>query len=844
MSRRNPSSGTTSREGSRRGGAAPQDKSLLSRIYDNPVVQLGENLAGDVKDTVVGLPTGLVMTVKDPLGAGKMIARQTWHTWSPLFEGDFKQFGQQVYDHPLGPLLDVLSIATLGAGGVARAGSALGKTTRGPVTRQLKSGHTENLAAVVPHTKGYHANPFIRARQKTTERAVNGMAGLLPSWFAVDKAIPDEVLKGFNGRDRAEAWRWLRADKYDEASRRHTTAAAGSLAIAGIIKASQRLNQDPAEAARAFVPTIVGSIRDHAHLVKESDLPDSLKREITEADLKKLDAKARREFRRAQREADPTAGKALVVRDPNAPDPDEVVESYGFEVPDDVPNKDATTIDDRYVFVDKDAETKVADFLKSNPKLTPRDLADFLSSKGKYDKGKGLGGKLTTSDWRQAARDANGDFLVARNHAKLLEEAARSTHFLAKLGRGSITAWKWAILGIRPAYAVNNAVGNMFMYFVSQGPAGARGVLDAYRQTRRPEQLQKALSKQERHFFRQSVDWQDRYYMGLHRGFSKDASDMMAGDTVRSPVDGKAAKFKRVAGAGLYDFTHVISDKWLRRATINNILRSHPEVKKLMKQGHHFDDAAATVSQSRAVREAVQQQVNDVLGQYHYLNPTERAIRAVVPFYTWDRAIVRHGAHLYLDKPTTALAMTEIGRSGTEETERILGEIPEFLRGALPLSLIGLPEQVDGRVPILGTSGLNPYSSLDSVIKTGQALTTGNVNVGEVFAGQMNPFITAAIEQTTGQRLLSGSKLPDSATEGGIIANILASTVANLPQSRIIDTAVTGPDGNEDTLYTGDTLQFLYAYLGAPLKAMNLDVAHEMGKRRNKDAEPEKTGRR
>ena len=41
----------------------------------------------------------------------------------------------------------------------------------------------------------------------------------------------------------------------------------------------------------------------------------------------------------------------------------------------------------------------------------------------------------------------------------------------------------------------------------------------------------------------------------------------------------------------------------------------------------HFDDAAASVSQSRAVREHVQNQVNDVLGQYHYLNPTERAIR-------------------------------------------------------------------------------------------------------------------------------------------------------------------------------------------------------------------------
>jgi hypothetical protein len=175
--------------------------------------------------------------------------------------------------------------------------------------------------------------------------------------------------------------------------------------------------------------------------------------------------------------------------------------------------------------------------------------------------------------------------------------------------------------------------------------------------------------------------------------------------------------------------------------------------------------------------------------------------------------------------------MTQVGAMGRETTEQILGEIPDFLRGAIPLSLVGMPEQVDGRVPILGTAGYNPYSSLDSIIKAGQALTTGDVELGEVVAGQANPFLTGTIEQITGTKLLSGARLPESSRQGGLLPNVLAGLIANLPQARIIDTAVTGPDGDENSLYPGDVRQFINAYMGVPSKALNLDVAKAMAER-------------
>lgn len=826
------------------GGGSP-----LTHLFNNPVLKPVQNLLSDVKDTVVGIPTGLVLTVKDPLAVGKALASSEWETWSPLFEGDFKKFGKGVYDHPLAPILDVLAVATLGAGAAAKGAKALsaagveGKVIKSladpTLTRALRSGHTDDIAAVVEHTKGYHKNPFIRARQVTMEKAVNGVAGLLPSWFKVDSAVPAEALRGFSGAERADAWRWLRADKYDEASRRHTTAAASTLAISAIMAASKRLRQDPAAAARAFMPNIVENLKTHAHVVPEDKLPEALRREMTDAEIAKMDRKARAEFRKQQQQAEAAAaGTDLVKYDPKtaAAGQADVVDSYGFPI-DDVEVANATTINPRYVFVHKNAEAATDEFLKRHPNLTPQQLADYLASKGEFSEGKGLAGKLVTSDWRQAARDEHGNFLVARNHAHYLEEAANSVTFLGKLTKSATTAWKWAILGARPAYLVNNAVGNMFMYFVSQGAPGIRGLVDATRQLYRPSEIMKGMSRAERQFYRSSIDWQDKYYLGLHRGFSKDASDLLAGETVRIPfaeLGGKKAKLVRIAGTGLYDVTHVVSDRVLRRAAINTIMRGRPEVQAFMKQGMHFDDAAAAASESRALREAVQNQVNDILGQYHYLNPAERAIRAIVPFYTWDRAIVRHGAHLYLDRPTTAIAMTAMGKQGVETTEQMLGDIPDFLRGALPLSLVGLPESVDGRVPILGTAGFNPYSSLDSVIKAGQVLTTGSdVGAGEVLAGQINPFATALIEQTTGQSLLSGARLPASATAGGILPNVIASVFGNLPQTKLAEAAVEGPQGNDESLYPNDALQFLYAYLGVPAKALNPAAAAQMAARRD-----------
>lgn len=109
-----------------------------------------ENLGGDAVETVVGLGPGLLKTGRDiaydikdrpsrlltlpsaPLTWGtdsrvyrnevKPIAESYKYTYEPLAEGNLGEFGSRLYEHPLGPILDVATLLSGGVGGATKAG--------------------------------------------------------------------------------------------------------------------------------------------------------------------------------------------------------------------------------------------------------------------------------------------------------------------------------------------------------------------------------------------------------------------------------------------------------------------------------------------------------------------------------------------------------------------------------------------------------------------------------------------------------------------------------------------------------------------------------------------------
>lgn len=141
-----------------------EEKRAAAKPEGRSIFGLAENLVHDLGDAVMGIPEGVRTLVgsagsdvAELFGAGDGefelddLAAATWDavkwTYEPLGKGDFKEFGKRVYEHPLGPVLDAFTIATLGAGGVVKGAKVLGDVGEaGSVASRLTGGSVRKLA--------------------------------------------------------------------------------------------------------------------------------------------------------------------------------------------------------------------------------------------------------------------------------------------------------------------------------------------------------------------------------------------------------------------------------------------------------------------------------------------------------------------------------------------------------------------------------------------------------------------------------------------------------------------------------------------------------------------------
>jgi hypothetical protein len=169
-------------------------ESQIGKIFGGVGGFLG-NLGSDVWSATKGLAPGLWR-------AGKAVMYDETHPWS-LFSGGshmerdlvkpqlnyFKeQYGQgnvfkNFYQHPLGPILDVATVASLGAGGVARAGSTLSRAGKiSPESRLATLGSTRGRAPLIPDkdasegvvptqiSRDYSSRPLRKGLQVATDK--------------------------------------------------------------------------------------------------------------------------------------------------------------------------------------------------------------------------------------------------------------------------------------------------------------------------------------------------------------------------------------------------------------------------------------------------------------------------------------------------------------------------------------------------------------------------------------------------------------------------------------------------------------------------------------------------
>lgn len=832
------------------------------------------NLFGDVKDTVVGLPMGAVETVRNPIKSVKAMGGAAWQTWSPLFQGDFAKFGKQVYDHPLAPLLDVATVFTLGTSGAARGASALSKSG-------VQSAKVEKVAGLARPKRVELNDPDpsrglpVQARHlsdRPGRRVMQELGQLGPSWYV--------------GKRNA-----MRFENLTRKADAGMSRALHEAQAAAIMKAGEALSDpDSAPIARAEINAhnylnILrnGGLKGPVTNEEAMRLKATGKFGITKS-ARRLDRQSTLMLRRAdkefqtwntQREQNAEMANALPKIEKELAEANRELarmyrDGYRAVMPAKGRRKEPSANQrmEQEAAPILDVERRVKDLEKRldsahkakaahnkavseieritdwRTQLEDRNFKEFFrqgtgSQEDFIEFNRTLGSRIAARGLQDAARpkvvvdgkwvdDPNRVYVHRVRDVELLgKEAANSASFVGKLYREGTSVWKTIQLGYTPRTVTNNGVGNWLIDAARSNPLDtAIGMSNAIRLTKGSEEAMDAAM---------GITGGTRRSTGFRRNnwVFRNFGDVV-GNTFKQTFADETGKMPSRLRQGLYPLVAKLSDEPVRVSALVTYMRNSPEVKALRKTKDSTGrrpslDQAVTraLKADPGLRERAVNYVDTVAGDYTTMRPWERTVRDIVPFYLWDRHILKTTANIALDTPGRVAIAQRVSNLGIETTEDILGELPEFLRGAIPLGKKG------DRADILLTSSLNPFATISDLAKTAEALTTGGgVGGGSPVFSQLNPFITGPIQAATGRSLLTGGPAP---SYGGVIPSVAVNTLMGFPQARLgkalitPDTAQT--DAGNERLFAADDRSPLTSFLGVPLRNVSLEQAAVIAER-------------
>lgn len=731
-----------------------------------------KNLVHDIGDAARGTPEGIVQLAEHPIRTTEAMGKATWQEWSPLFHGHVGEFGHAFYQHPLAPMLDIMTVFTGGAALAAKTGVALGdaglisadsalyKFSHMPRTMKIEAPSTADATAVGQHalersyTKLLPRNPIYNK----TYRSILGAADAhpaIPDWFG-----SGGVYRRLQRADESAARLALTAQKAHGLA--HAQALDEHLANSLQISAMMQAGKSFAEASKAewknFEQQLFGSwhkdLFDNSHAIPLQEIIDKYHGNL-----------------------------------PHGYGPVRV--GVNFDKP--LFGQYARSVDQFSKHMD------------------------------------GLGKKFVGSDneWSKSFEpfvytDENGVQMVKLAHRQaamdVAKDGAKSTHLLYNLYRYPTAIWKWVMVGASPRTVVDNTVGNWLMYAMRQsGAHGLHGFVEAVRYARGER---KALQ-----MLRETGKMpEDTSYFRHFKGELQ--SNTYGTATLRDPHEGQGL-LSKLYSHSLYPAVHKYADVPVRAASISAYLKGHDLVRGLMKGGMSFHDAADyALTHSPTLRDEAIQHGRTVAGNYLSLSPTEHIIRDTVPFYLWDKHIVMHAANMLRDRPGVVAVGSALGQQGANATRNQLGDIPDWMIGGVPFAF-GQPKSDKGRTQLLNTTGLNPYSSVPDLVDLAQALTTGHTEdkPGDTILGTVNPVIKAFVQQTMGQTATGAPVQP----HGGVIPSMLTDIFNSLrPVQGVREAVGAGPPSSSKSgtprLYKSDLHSILSTIAGFPLQ--QADIAH------------------
>lgn len=768
------------------------------------------NLGQDIAHAATGFFPGLKKLATDPVVAIGDVIDQYRYTYGPAFHGDLGETGERIYENPLGPILDVAALFT---GGAAAAGkSAQIAKAQGLVSAESKVGRLAE----------YSSTPNVRVLQD-----IVGSPSRRDTFASgASAATPRVPILRYGS---SNAWSKFRTQKIDQ-FKTHLSSKGGVFGI------------DPKQ---------IGYER--AYLADVSGAAGAVELWWGKVDRALQNTEGMAPFQRTN-----------TIRG---------MYYHNWEQ-----NLHHAIADNRVALYD--------DFMKGNYN---RQAYEGLVRKGEPLKGqkdgkwwanpdnaevsqafRNLGHRLATKDPMRVHtfRGEDGQKyvpLVNRQTAENLGiESANTANGLVNAYYKGTAVWKAAVLGLVPRFFVNNAIGNSFMYLMDNAGDGAifgmyksrqymkgehkadtelaemvdeagvmrRGgfvemffgdqVAQAFHSSALPTTQSKVRYDRRKHEYEDGID-------------PRTPSQQMRGETaVKENIITRAAQ-------PLLRFASKHAERNLRVAVIMLRTRKLPqhkaEVARLKKmfpkwtEEKIFNEAAINVFRKNpALHKEISQRVEQSMGNYNMLSLNERRLRAIDPFYTWQRHIFKHTFHMAAERPGRLDLAARLGTEGYEDVQEMFGgNAPDFMGGMIPVSIPGLG--ADNRQLMFNTAGMNPYAAFGEEAKMFQSLIPGGEGpqIGETLGTQMNPFVQAGVEGLTGTTLLTGQ--PKSTKIYGPVDQFLKSIApfdipvqpfANLPHVRGTEHAFFPAEYDSPTLYAKNPTEDLSSFFGFPLRDVYL----------------------
>lgn len=439
------------------------------------------------------------------------------------------------------------------------------------------------------------------------------------------------------------------------------------------------------------------------------------------------------------------------------------------------------------------------------------------------------------------------------DNTRLFGDFKGSSELLRRLYDRPTDFWRGLTLTYRPAWVVNNLVGQTLLYALNHsGPGGAKAYAAAIADEVRGKDAQKRYFPDELlgGFIKSEASTR-----GLTPGALGRVDGVRDARGLRSAIGTVLETEARIrdriqrVNASLSDniprraaWYRVVQDNrnWINRQlgtqhTFNELLG---ELQRVASSAEHKPELAgkATVApreaRLRKLHDELVQQVHRQLVDFNDLGTRERAVmRRIVPFYSWVKGITKALGHFGYEHPLKALLMAEGARNSQDQLQERIGKGAAVLSNVLP---IGRP--VDrGRGPeqdVLSTAGLNPLQTVaDLAGKTAGTFERNPLSPSDNPILLANPLIQAIGAAAYRKDAFSGSDLSARGGAGGILASQVATSFPEIalaqrllgrqyPTTKQGKPHLTVPDAT----FHGVPYDVLN-YLGVPLKRKNLAAA-------------------